>query len=644
MAASLHALVTAGGTREPIDDVRVIANLSRGRFGAAIAHALVERGVTTTLLGSAQLLERPRELDHRLAVYPFHAFADLRGALDRLLTERPPDLVFMAAAIADYSPVRQTGKISSDEEELVLRLRKNPKLLAGLRAKCGPDAFLVGFKLLSGVTPAELHTVARRQIKDHGLDLTVANDFARLTEDDHPVVLVTPEGGSIPLDGPRDEVAARLVDFALRRARVTRFRTEAGAAGAAPDRPAAEAAAALLAVAQEADLLPRTDGNASARAAGHGFWITPRGADKSRVAVRDLIQVDADFARRTLVMRGAHPASIDALVHASLYEQFPRLASVLHFHEALLLADAATTFPYPPGSLEEAEEIHRALAESAAAGRWREGPFAVHLVEHGFLFGLEAGGAERLRAEWNEARRVLADRHAALGWREAGAPRLTPVFASTRIAGLFAEDPARGWGSLFLVPAARGQGVGERILARLEPHGGLLAVHEAAGDLPFHLARGWRPVRQEGALTLLESPLRREDLQAAVSVCLFDPASRRILLARRKTEPWQGHWTFPGGRVNADEDPDLAAERELREETGLSLPTRRGFGVRTVHVGTDDGRVGYAIRCSLVHAPGTPVARPSTEVECEWVTVAEALARRPLAPGTRIVLHDLPRG
>lgn len=212
----MRAVVTAGGTSEPIDDVRVITNLSTGRLGAAIASALVDQGIEVTLLASAALASHPEWIDSRVTVVPFRRFADLDDALEEAI-QVPPEFLFMAAAVSDYSPAPTTGKIRSTGEELTLRLRRNPKLLTSLRERCGPNTTLVGFKLLSGVSPSELIEVGRRQVITNDLDLCLANDLAELSGDRHPAWIVAREGRARRVDGSKADVARQLVRFAVQR-------------------------------------------------------------------------------------------------------------------------------------------------------------------------------------------------------------------------------------------------------------------------------------------------------------------------------------------------------------------------------------------------------------------------------------------
>ena len=211
---SIRALVTAGGTREPIDDVRVVTNLSTGRFGAAISSALAERGVEVTLLASHALAERADWLDPRIAVQPFGSFRDLSEALAQRCAT-PPDLIFMAAAVADYSPAPQTGKIDSTPDQYTLTMHRNPKLLATLRGMCGAATTLVGFKLTSGASSEALCERALQQIQTNQLDACVANDLGDLIGDRHPMWWVTASGGRERLTGTKAETAAELVQRAI---------------------------------------------------------------------------------------------------------------------------------------------------------------------------------------------------------------------------------------------------------------------------------------------------------------------------------------------------------------------------------------------------------------------------------------------
>lgn len=208
----LRAVVTAGGTREILDDVRAITNGSTGRLGVALARALAWRGVQVTLLASAEARLRAGVLPEGVEVVGFTDHASLGRALEAACT-CSPDVIFMAAAVADYAPEPASGKLRSAEATLTLTLHRTPKLLDQLAA-WAPRARRIGFKLLSGVSDAELVRVARAQSARASLFATVANDAQRFGEGAHPALWVTADGVT-PLDGPREVVADGLVAQAL---------------------------------------------------------------------------------------------------------------------------------------------------------------------------------------------------------------------------------------------------------------------------------------------------------------------------------------------------------------------------------------------------------------------------------------------
>ena len=208
--STLRVLVTAGGTREAIDDVRVITNLSTGRFGLAMAESFADLGCEVTILGSSKIndLQKRRALDPRLHFVSFDSYQDLQSRLNELSKE-PYDLLLMAAAVSDYSPVRQTGKMSSSPETATISMTKNPKILSSLAENFGPNCSVIGFKLLSGVSRDELVGVARKQLIGANLFMTVANDLAEINENAHPVFLVEADKET-RLTGHRREVAPQI--------------------------------------------------------------------------------------------------------------------------------------------------------------------------------------------------------------------------------------------------------------------------------------------------------------------------------------------------------------------------------------------------------------------------------------------------
>lgn len=504
-AQLIRALVTTGGTREPIDEVRYIGNHSTGAFGVAIARALLEQYVETTVLAGkhARGLMRGNE---PFVIRDFDSFRDLDAVLTDE-TAKKPNIIFMAAAVADYSPTPQVGKISSDADELTITLQRNQKLIGKLREQCGVETFIVGFKLLSGVSRDELVYAAREQLEKNHLNLVVANDLSEIHGDTHPVIVVTPEGGAITMTGTKNGVARQLVRFVLMRHKTTWIRSCALFSHNPPTveyRESHEATARLLAFAQDAGLLPTTDGNVSHRA-DRGFWITPRHVKKNEVRPDDLIFVRSVFENVRVEFEGAHKPSIDSPVHAYLYDS-TRIQSLMHFHEAIVLTDFLTQNPYPCGTLEEAKEIFRVLLRAVKSNRLHaHESFAVQLAHHGYLVGLETGGVERVIHEWTQARTLYREHLHEIGYGEPESHglKLTPIFSGASIIGVWAYQTQERYGSCFIVPEYRKQKLGSRVLAELKRRGVRVAVHDDCRVLDYYRAHGWKMIDRHGKISIL---------------------------------------------------------------------------------------------------------------------------------------------
>ena len=193
-------IVTAGGTREPIDPVRFITNRSSGKMGHAIATVAASRGaevvlITTTSFNSAAL---SADLSSRITVHKVETARQMREAV--LSDFDDAAIVVMAAAVADYrvaKPFEQ--KLKKTGETLTLELVKNPDILlelGTLKAQRHSDQILVGFA-------AETQTVeanARDKLQRKNLDMIVANDVtangAGFEVDTNIVTIITRSGSS----------------------------------------------------------------------------------------------------------------------------------------------------------------------------------------------------------------------------------------------------------------------------------------------------------------------------------------------------------------------------------------------------------------------------------------------------------------
>lgn len=164
----LSVLVTAGGTREPIDAVRVIANRSSGKQGYAIAEEALKRGATVTLVSTVD-----RVTLAGITVVPVETAEQMLNAVNACAPQS--DVVVMTAAVADFRPVQSVeGKIKKDQGIPQILLEPTPDILAALGAHKPAGQTLVGF----AAETSDLVDNARGKLQRKNLDLIVANDVA----------------------------------------------------------------------------------------------------------------------------------------------------------------------------------------------------------------------------------------------------------------------------------------------------------------------------------------------------------------------------------------------------------------------------------------------------------------------------------
>ena len=166
--SGVSVLVTAGGTREPIDAVRVIANRSSGKQGYAIAENAARRGATVTLVST---VDRPTLAS--ITVIPVETADDMLRAVT--CHSDSSDVIVMSAAVADFRPVqRSDGKIKKADGVPEIVLEKTPDILAGLGARKREGQILVGF----AAETEDLIVHAQDKLVRKNLDLIVANDVS----------------------------------------------------------------------------------------------------------------------------------------------------------------------------------------------------------------------------------------------------------------------------------------------------------------------------------------------------------------------------------------------------------------------------------------------------------------------------------
>jgi phosphopantothenoylcysteine decarboxylase/phosphopantothenate--cysteine ligase len=209
----LNVLITAGGTREPIDAVRFVGNRSSGKMGWALAEEAARRGARVTVV--AANVAQPRT--------PGIEYADVATAaeLGAACAERFPaaDVLLMAAAVADYRPAAaRADKIKKTEagDTLAIELERTEDVLSGLAAQRRPDQLLVGFAAEAGDGALGY---AREKLERKRLDAVVLNDVSRpgiaFDAPDNEVTILTAEGERHVPRASKAEVAGAVLDSVL---------------------------------------------------------------------------------------------------------------------------------------------------------------------------------------------------------------------------------------------------------------------------------------------------------------------------------------------------------------------------------------------------------------------------------------------
>jgi phosphopantothenoylcysteine decarboxylase/phosphopantothenate--cysteine ligase len=207
--AGRRVLVSAGGTREPLDAVRFLGNRSSGRMGVALAEEARKRGAAVTLLAANLAVPAPRGVQ----VVETPTAADVLAAA---LANEDADLVLMAAAVADYRPGESLAeKRPKDGRSWQVLLEPTADVLRTLGERRENGRVLVGFAADRGEEGLER---ARGKLAHKHVDLIVYNDVSRddigFDAVDNEVVLITADGEQRVAKAAKDRIAAAIVNRA----------------------------------------------------------------------------------------------------------------------------------------------------------------------------------------------------------------------------------------------------------------------------------------------------------------------------------------------------------------------------------------------------------------------------------------------
>ncbi|MGW9826189.1 phosphopantothenoylcysteine decarboxylase / phosphopantothenate---cysteine ligase [Brevibacterium pityocampae] len=216
--AGRSVLVTAGGTREPLDPVRFLGNRSSGKQGAALAAAAARSGARVRLVAANVAAEVLAELPGTVTVEHVETTAELQAAAEA--AQPDSDVVIMCAAVSDYRPAEVAAhKMKKDGDAgLRLELVQNPDILAGLVRTRAPGQLIVGFAAETGSPDAGIEELARAKLLRKGCDLLVLNDVSAgqaFGTESNSVILYARSGDTVTevarASGTKAEVSQKVI-------------------------------------------------------------------------------------------------------------------------------------------------------------------------------------------------------------------------------------------------------------------------------------------------------------------------------------------------------------------------------------------------------------------------------------------------
>lgn len=216
----MNIIITAGGTTEHIDAVRAITNTGTGTLAAIIASTLQDRNEVDNIFYIHTKNAKKPASDEKITYIEADDTNSVAAAVEKVLTENKIDCFIHAMAISDYyvdfvstvdnivkdicaddnidlatsikngvSRLDNSRKLSSNEDNLVIMLKKTPKII-GMIKKLSPETKLIGFKLLNNVSEEELINVAYNLLLKNKCDYVVANDATKIFGQKHDALFV----------------------------------------------------------------------------------------------------------------------------------------------------------------------------------------------------------------------------------------------------------------------------------------------------------------------------------------------------------------------------------------------------------------------------------------------------------------------
>lgn len=213
----MKILITSGGCKVPIDDVRHIGNFSSGRYGAKLAEQFFERDDTQVIFFMEKGSVKPfnwtddwmgsQSKNSTISMREYKDYFEYLKVKD-IIKEEQPDIIISAAAISDYIIDKTEGKISSDQDELTIKLKKGEKIIKSFR-ELAPRSMVVGFKLLVAPTSEDKRKAITKALQN--ADLVIYNDLTELRKGNSERYLHDQFGMNWPIENSKKLVDELMV-------------------------------------------------------------------------------------------------------------------------------------------------------------------------------------------------------------------------------------------------------------------------------------------------------------------------------------------------------------------------------------------------------------------------------------------------
>ena len=398
-------VITAGGVKEKIDNVRSITNSSSGKLGQKIAKSFLEKEPSCNLIYIYGGAANPYPNDNRVENIKIKDTQDLLDTVSHILISQKVDIFIHSMAVADYTTktvfdlnklkdlvegkfvdnfnelldqckIDNNNKMSSYMESPAIVLTKTPKVIEHIK-KLSPFTFLVGFKLLDNVSENELFNVGFNLLRKNRCNLVLANDIHQIREGNHQGMIIYPEKTYDIIDG-KDNIANYLVKKSLERYSVKHPKSIQLSTNNNIDTKTFNDFYNMGQWLNQESFLPKvinhdridkigTYGNMSVKKEGC-FYITCRNVNKANLNNTDISKIsrveltDNTNVYSKVFYNSELKPSIDTTIHSEIY-RYSKYSHIVHIHtNKVFLGIPLISESYPCGCDKECLSIVDVIA------------------------------------------------------------------------------------------------------------------------------------------------------------------------------------------------------------------------------------------------------------------------------------------